>query len=269
MSTKTLTNQSYMKDLYPEISDIEKAVFTNAGRGEDRKVNGQPYQDPDQLCRRLYEDEMRLFFEANHAQAELVTESCDYGAGEVLQHVIKHSVSGQQEAIKLTSDYIGPSATSAYHAGLENEFVWETILKCRTAGGHIVWPQVQGGINPAKAKSGNVYSGISDRADIVLYELRNYLMGDQNAERYNTALWKAFEKPVNKTWFHSFGDMGEEVFEVFCDFFRLKGSFVDDNYKIIWLAPKSMGKATKEDVKSFFKENTDAIARRNEILFKA
>ena len=126
-----------------------------------RRVNGIKYRDPDYNCNRLYDDMNKIFFEG-----KLIKCFDLYDQGQLVLI---------QDDIRLTTDYIGPSLTSLKRAGVSDEEAWKTVLKCRTIGGHLIWPRVAHGINPGKAASGNRGNGISDRIDIALYEIKCYL----------------------------------------------------------------------------------------------
>ncbi len=61
--------------------------------------------------------------------------------------------------------------------------------------------------------------------------------------------------------------MSFDSFKSFCERFRLKGSFVDENYNIIWFA--SASPILPEDYRVFAENNIEAIRKRNENIENA
>ena len=69
----------------------------------------------------------------------------------------------------------------------------------------------------------------------------------------------AFEN--SKNWFARFDDFNE-----FTDFFKLKGSFVDDDYNVVELTEFSPMKPKKNGYRRYIENSLNAIANRNKIL---
>jgi len=227
-------SECYMQELYD--FDVTKAVFINSRHFSERKVNGEEYRDPDLEGKKIYEDEWKVFF----ANTDAKLEKGPYGYGIIV------NVNGKN--VKLSSDYIGPSATAAYNCGIADEAVWNTILRCRTIGGHILWPSHRDSINQARAS-------IKDRIDLTLDELKNYFEG-HSGYKYSSKLRNAFE--TDKEWLAHFGS-----FEGFCDFYYLKGSFVDENYNVIFFADPNWENV---EFAYYMRNNIEAVELRNKII---
>jgi hypothetical protein len=226
-----------------EVSDLSNATFENNIIYKQRKVNGLKYHDPDYNCAQLYDDINRVFFDN--------TLSIDKDKGQLV--LIK-------DKIRLTSDYIGPSLTSLARAGFSNEEAWEIVIKCQKIGGHLVWPRIANGINPCKGQSGGRGYGISDRIDTALYEIKCFLDDKKNLSSYNTRLRNALKKEVNVKWFDNIS------FPKFCDFYMLKGSFVDKEYNINWFVKPKIHKLDKTVMCEYVKQNISAIEKRNCVI---
>lgn len=238
--------QSYIRDMYSstEVDNMEKASFVNDVNWKKRTVDGIKYRDPDYNCDRLYNDVNEVFFKGN-----LKKDSDVYDKKQLVL---------LQDGIKLTTDYIGPSLTSMKRAGIPDSETWDCILKCRTIGGHLVWPRVKYGINPSKSASGRRGYGISDRIDIALYEIKCVLDGKTEMPVYNTRLRKSItEIEENKKWFEG------KTFDDFCKDFYLIGSFVDEHTEIIWFANPILGKIDERTMRLYMENNINAINKRN------
>ena len=232
----------YMKDVYEkEISNIKEAKFTNDIDFRKRKVNDLEYRDPDSCSKKLVSDITELYF-----------------SKEILKS--NNEIIYLKNKLALSTDYLGPSATTAKRIGITDDFVWNAILECRTIGGHIVWPRMTDGINSNKAKSGFKGNGISDRADIAFYEIKNYLENNLDKKTYNIDLKKCLNNEENKRFFEMFN----KSFKDFCDYFDLVDSFVNKNYDIILFADPELKALTKNEVINYFNNNINAIKKRNE-----
>lgn len=228
-----------------EIEDIDSGLFVNDIDWKKRLVNGIAYRDPDYNCHQLYNDMNKVFFEGK------LTKGFDlYDKGQLILN---------KDGIRLTTDYIGPSLTSLKRAGISDEEAWKIVLRCRTIGGHLIWPRIAHGINPCKAASGKRGYGISDRIDIALYEIKCFL-DEVDSNVYNSALRNSLFKEQNKKWF------GKIKFSDFCDFYLLKGSFVDENYNINWFADPIIGKIDKQTMLAYSISNINAIEKRNSVI---
>jgi hypothetical protein len=146
----------------------------------------------------------------------------------------------------LSSDYIGPSVYWADALGVENSKILEFLKIARTIGGHMVWPR---GFGPNKltintARSGD--KGFYDRIDWTLQAIKIYYdfrSKDEFIEECKKLLpedyceFGRFENfysalQNSKKWLSKFGS-----FCSFCDFFKLKDSFVDEQRNVIYFAP--------------------------------
>lgn len=170
----------------------------------------------------------------------------------------------------LSTDYIGPSIWWAERAGLSQGEIVEILNVGQTIGGHIAWPRGGGKntINQARGGEKTFY----DRIDWTLYLLKIYFEMDRKkddvirflednhtADEYKrcTLVLEAIEN--YRKWYMTF-----ESFESLCDRFILKGSFVDEKYNIIWLAP--MNPVLPENYREFVRNNLVAIKERNNNL---
>ena len=242
-------NQSYIRDVYSmdEVENIGTAKFHNDIYWKKRTVNGINYRDPDYNCDRLYNDANNMFF-----KGELVK---DFDPNAKAQIVLL------QGKYRLTTDYIGPSLTSMKRAGISDRDAWECTVKCRTVGGHLVWPRLPHGINPSKAASGKRGYGISDRIDIALYELKCVLDKNFDFPTYNKTLRNSILHEENMNWFNG------KSFSQFCKDFYLFGSFVDEKSNgIIWFSDPIPQKLNVEVMKCYMNNNLDAIEERNRIM---
>ena len=263
-STKETNDNFYcfMRDMYTleQVNDICKASYYNHSNIKKRKVANYTYRDPDVNCRPLYDKIKDVFL--NSAYPNALVNNDPYCAKQLVIYLDK------KKDIRFSSDYLGPSVTSAWYAKLENEYVWESILMSRTIGGHILWPRIRTGINQSKASTGCKGTGISDRADIAFYELKNYL-NNINDKCYNKKLRNSFLLTQNQNWFEDkkiFACNPKGKFESFCDFFKLKDSFVDENYNINWFIEPEIDEVNYDVMKEYFKNNIEAIQKRNKLL---
>ena len=242
------SKQNYMRDMYlfSEIEDIIDADFINDIDWKKRLVNDIKYRDPDYNCDRLYDDVNDLFF-----MGKLRKGFDPYDKGQIVL---------LQDEFKLTTDYIGPSLTSMKRAGISDADAWKCILKCRTLGGHLIWPRLSNGINPSKASSGSRGYGITDRIDVALYELKCVLDNNTDLPIYNRKLRNCITREENMKWF------GRISFHKFCERFYLIGSFVGNNDEILWLANPVLGKVDECIMRSYMESNINAISKRNAVI---
>lgn len=169
---------------------------------------------------------------------------------------------------RLSSDYIGPSVYWAKESKLDDTKIIDFLNVCRTIGGHIVWPRGGEGETVNQARGGE--SSFYDRIDWTLFLVKQYY--DHQLDRNSTKdfLKQKFEtdtcdrcdsvlKAIEnyKTWFEEFSG-----FSSFCDQFKLKGSFVDSNYGITWLAPPSP--VFPKNYELFVQNNVKAVKNRND-----
>lgn len=194
----------------------------------------------------------------------------------------------------LSTDYIGPSVWQCKDiAGYTNAEIKEILKQSRTLGGHLMWPR-------GKDKNGNRRTpfvnivrggevskgcGFYDRIDWTLFLLKIFYRceneGQYNEEqynKYNEKIKDSFQEEISKNdkecfkalydafyrsrdWFDVF-----ESFNGFCDFFKLTGSFVDDDYNIIWFTDSFPIKPKKDKYKEYTENNLKAIDKRNHVL---
>lgn len=188
----------------------------------------------------------------------------------------------------LSADCLGPSKFQSMNiAGLSIDEVKSNIENSRTLGGHIIWPrgdtlhykinEVRGGCIKKKCDY-----GFYDRTDWTFLLLKQYyeVINDNNQrerlKKYIAGInvffpeqeisvqdWECFEVlfkafDVSRSWFLKF-----KSFIVFSDFFKIKGSFVDDLYNVVELTSYFPIKPDKEGYLKYIENNLNAITVRN------
>lgn len=173
----------------------------------------------------------------------------------------------------LSSDYIGPSIYWAKQKGMTQEQQINILNKCRTIGGHIVWPRGNGTtINQARSGKKSFY----DRIDWTLFLIKQFcdnefdicktdevcenMFGINNINHIKKVLVaiNTYQK-----WFKEFGHYNV-AFKNFCKQFKLVGCFVNQEYDINWLAPPIPFLPNNYDL--FVENSIIAIEKRNKLL---
>ena len=231
--------------------DTEFCFLDDVGNGEfkaetyisetKRSFNNCPYKDPDASSKKLYLYHQSLW------QKKLPS-------GLYLEFDIHKGFNLFNKQIgRLSSDYIGPSASWAIKKGISDREIAFYLKKTRTIGGHMIWPVKRSEKNKKsinQARGGR--SGLYDRIDLTLINLKRYYdMTEDDVENYKLLE----EYKANADWFDLF-----ETFRNFIDFFLLQ-DFVDEDYKIIELAP--LDPILPLDYESFIANNVNAIEKRN------
>ena len=125
-------------------------------------------EDPDQSCKKLYDDVVNNFFGEDKEVKNLEQQ---YGNKPPFYTV---QIQKNGETYLFSSDYIGPSVYWARELGISDRGITEFLNICRTLGGHIIWPRggerPKGVFTPNQAKSG--CSGVYDRIDWTLQLLK-------------------------------------------------------------------------------------------------
>lgn len=175
----------------------------------------------------------------------------------------------------LSSDYIGPSIYWAEQKGLARMKIIEILNKCRTIGGHIVWPRGCGNtINQVRGGEETFY----DRIDWTLYIVKLFCDNDFDKDKaileykdsyggeYSNVIKKVLDS-INsyREWFKEFGN-SQVAFYNFCKQFKLIGSFVNENLDINWLSEPFP--FLTDDYLEYANNNINAIEIRNEFLIK-
>lgn len=169
----------------------------------------------------------------------------------------------------MSADYIGPSVYWADKCGCSKEVILNILNIARTIGGHIVWPRGKGRtVNQARGGNKSLY----DRIDWTLFVLRSYYECYGNKEATVRFIQQEYPqiKPEQyklvldaikrySEWFNEFGR-----FPDFCDRFLLKGSFVNESYEIVWLAPACP--MLPSDYNQYVQNCLDSISKRNSII---
>lgn len=155
-----------------------------------------------------------------------------------------YTICYKKHDIRLSADYIGPSTHWLSQLTDEREKMISLLNISRTIGGHIVWPRGFGqdklSINEARGGSKGVYDRIDWTLQLVkiFYKYKGaFLSICQKIYKENFSKYKNTFKTMNNAfsysikWFELIGD-----FNKFCEKFKLKGSFVDNENNIIWFA---------------------------------
>lgn len=167
------------------------------------------------------------------------------------RYVLEDVLEGN-DGIRLGVDYIGPSQYQLQEllrnkeSGFTEDEYIDILTKCRTIGGHMLFPTTRTGIDPNNKKCNKKYSlntaraggerfdgdltGFHDCFYLLLYDLSRYSTSDTQSEQYETPkLAWLFEK--NHRWFQSFADGAEgDWFKGFIEHFGLE-PFVIQNEK--------------------------------------
>lgn len=256
---------NYFEDVNPDFMREEFLL-------EERK-------DPDFYSRKLRNDFLEAFL-SNLSGHEVAPEE------EYNSFYLINKESGEQEFI-LSLDYIGPSIYQAGDiAGLSEAEIKEFLQISRTLGGHLVWERGKDTLPTVNwLRGGQIMPGCGygfyDRTDWTLLLLKIYLEtgSEEGYEKKILTLLKEDypDLPVSEEDKHCFGELRAAFlrspwlstfsdFKEFCDLFQLKGSFVDEAYKIVEFADLLPIKPTREGYRRYIKNNIEAIERRNEIL---
>ena len=169
----------------------------------------------------------------------------------------------------MSADYIGPSVFWADKQGCTKETILNIVNIGRTIGGHIIWPRGKGKtVNQARGGDKSFY----DRIEWTLFVLKAYYECNKNKEaairfvqhNYSQIEPKRYTEVLNavdrySVWFGEF-----DGFPDFCNRFLLKGSFVNESYEIVWMAPASP--MFPSDYSQYVQNCLDAILRRNVII---
>lgn len=225
-------------------------------------IKGLCYKDPDECSEKLYLDLWALF-------GGLLSIKPQFERGR------KWKLYSEDEKIKYSSDYIGPSRSWAKEKGkMSEEEIGEMLVACRTIGGHMLWPVHK---NPTINTSRGGKNKLYDRIDLTLYEIKCFYE-DINREKVFTyknkdGLWVLLkeEDTDERIFFNKF-----ESFNKFIDAFYLN-SFVTEKYEVKSLA-RSRGSKIEivdeneeicpEDYKAFVTNNTQAVEERTKVLIE-
>ena len=264
--------------------DVNPGYEKNGFKLKDRK-------DPDEISTKLYDALYKTFFYD-------YTRMCKYGIncaqirGQKFKGPLFYSIfllkdpKSLEVDFILSSDYIGPSINQMKLIGGYRDFEIKNLLRLsRTLGGHILWPRGYKGkptINQVRGGEIGKGYGFYDRIDWTLFLLKTYYFFiesikapcfetyckktvenfkdveiTEDDKRCFEALYKAFEDSCE--WFKKFG-----TFKNFCDFFLLKGSFVDETYEVLELTTFFPIKPV--NYCEYVKNNIRAINDRNELI---
>lgn len=221
-------------------------------------------RDPDSDSKRLYDDILTIFFSENKSAKNL--EQKFYGKPKFYTIKINNDT-------LLSSDYIGPSVYWAREMGVKDKKIRDFLKQCRTIGGHIVWERGSDlGYKVNTSRAGN--SGVYDRFDWTLLLLKIFLSDkehnqDDFIKKANELIPEEFRNTDNTNTkfinlfcaFNCSDWLKEYNFKMFCDDFKLCGSFVDNQYNIKETAPLFPFLPT--DYEQYIDNVCEAINKRN------
>lgn len=238
-------NYCYLNEFSPNKKFLPED-FKNAHYWKERKIGELKYIDPDSASKRLYDD-LRTVFSKTLPNGKL------FDLGEIVYNGY-YQFKSHRTLQRLSSDFLGPSATGAFDLNVSSLDVGKSLTLSRTIGGHTLWPCHRFSINQAKAS-------VNDRMDITLLELKDFYENPVSIKAiYSLKLREAFVR--DKEWLMQF-----ESFIGFCDFFMFKNSFVNKNYDVIMFEDiYEHNRFRPKDYLNFMKNNVEAIRCRNEEL---
>lgn len=247
--------------------------------------------DPDGASVKLYSSLFRLFFEDNDEKVLKKDEHVLIKGQKILKNPLFYSFfiennKANSVDIILSSDYIGPSINQAMYLGeLTTNEIKSIIQISRTLGGHIFWPRGKG-VTPTinQVKGGEISSkcgyGFYDRIDWTFLLLKIYYSVQDNEKNSISIIvekvkeitknddisnndiecFKAMMVAFNRSdsWLNRFTS-----FDKFCEFFKLKGSFVNSNCEVIELTQFFPIKPDKDGYRRYIENNLLAIIKRN------
>lgn len=251
---------------FPNNFDVDNRIDPDTCKGimdkETREKTGK----------KLYDDLKDCFFTEPHIKTENREQHDIYDKGSFF-----YTIFVNDSEFRLSSDYIGPSIYWAKELGIKDDKIIDFLKIARTLGGHILWPRgKQPTVNQAKAGS----SGFYDRIDWTLLAIKIFyeIIKNENETSFiskckellplQVSDYKQFKDKFkkiydalksHKLWFEKL-----ETFNTFCDFYKLKGSFVDEQYNVIVLAP--LFPILPQNYEKYIEENIKAIVNRNSNL---
>jgi len=164
--------------------------------------------------------------------------------------------------------------------GIKDNEIVDFLRIARTIGGHMLWPRgKQPTVNQAKAGSGGFYDRIDWTLIVIETFYRIAITKKENEACFITECKKLLPLDVcnynqfeakfikmfialttHKMWFEKFGTFGE-----FCEFYKLRGNFVDDQYSVIELAP--LFPILPQNYEKYISNSIDAIKKRNDLFY--
>lgn len=232
--------------------------------------------DPDSQSQKLYDDIISVYFSND---PNVVNWKQQYSKQPPF-YTIKVGDTKSNVTL-LSADYIGPSVYWASQSGVQKEKIIDFLKKSRTIGGHIVWERgLANGVETVNiARAGD--KGVYDRIDWTLFLLREYLNTNPSTfdNFYNTVCnllaneyGKDFEKDLSfvQRLFNSFKDsnwINSFAFDKFCEKFKLCGSFVSLDYKVVLM--ESLFPVLPNKYDCYIDNVVNAIERRNSVIMSS
>lgn len=219
-------------------------------------------RDPDACSKKLYDDIEKIFFQGEESS---VKEGFDKKRRESY-YTLKVA-----DSTLLSVDYIGPSVYWADKKGVGPERIRDFLKRCRTIGGHIVWERgsdLKYKVNQARGGEKGVY----DRIDWTILLLKIFTENKEISQKDFVSKAYTYIPEENrndditafKNLYHAFKCskwLSKFEFKTFCNKFKLVGSFVDNHYNVIELAP--LFPILPDDYENYINNTCKAIDLRN------
>lgn len=240
---------SYFKGMYEEsqIPCFKNALLNYSENPQKRTINGYILLSPEVCCQQLYKELVDSFFDKDTAG---IKRKVGYGHQLLISYI-------KEPEIYYKACYFGLGLKTMLDAGFTNKEAWNMYLKMTVLGSYLPLPDVPFSIADA-INSQDV--PIRGRIDIALYEIQNYLKG-YKLRPINEQMQLCFFLPDNEEYVKKY-----DSWEDFCDKLKFKGSFVDDNYQIVWLTDMR-SEPTKENVLEYCKNYVEAAKKRTYKLY--
>lgn len=175
-------NYCYLNEFSPN-NEFLAVDFKNAHKCKDRMIGELKYVDPDSSSECLYDDLKTIF-------SKVLPNGQILDLGEKI-YTGYYQFKNKNTLQRLSSDFLGPSATGAFDLGISSLDVGKSLILSRTIGGHTLWPCHRFSINQAKAS-------VNDRMDITLLELKDFYENPKsNKAIYSSRLRSAFIRDKN------------------------------------------------------------------------
>lgn len=240
-------------------------------------------KDPDRESKVLYDDLIQTYYKNS-----LFTDKDDFISIENIKQNFGNDfytifLKNKSITYRLSADYLGPSIWwSSQISNLSDEEIIKILMVSRTLGGHIVWSRgFSPTINQARGGANNLY----DRFDWTLICVSSYFSLQENSEETFISYLKYISNisgieldriELNKSnfsmMFTALKNSSDYLsnfknFNAFCDFNKLNGNFVDDNYRIKHLCPLLPLRPSKNSYLDYIENNSKAIMERNQQIF--
>lgn len=203
---------------------LSKENYFELANGDFRKDEfhfGEYWKDPDECCKKLYEDLACVFFNEKNLK-KLFIEKIAIQRKSSWSFIVQYNDTDYY----LSSDYIGASINCAATAGLSEKEIKLYLEVSRTIGGHMIFPkgkEKKWTVNQARGCVPQWY----DRFDLALDAFKKWFFN-----RGDSKIKYAIENYSD--WFELFEKIegNQSAFRKFITFFKLD-DFVSENDEVI------------------------------------